>query len=698
MIRVNGSLFKNSKDEIVEFSDDEKKTKTLPATLVASPNQPEQPTQSKQRESSKQSSAQVPLKLTDPTPNNHKVFRIQIEEAPEQDENHSSLQPQPTQKPFAQLSPFSDGRDRPEKSNEERRTGYGKLDSLGTGLLDKRQMSINQDKREPVASFYLTLRSKFNRYERAMEILRTSKQIPQEMRYFVASCSKSIFFTFFDKVFDNMSDIDFPSLGNKEREENVEKQNDEYMIKKAMMKGTDHDDIKKNEIKYLQSKYGNMVPELSSFLNKNILTCIHMRHRLSMLFHKSLKDPKLKLASFLKTLLIVEYEINRLLLPKGSLFKIVFYNKTDKLHFVIKMDTSSDANTGKYEVVSFQSVYLEKGLKLAKTPTKNYLGFDALNFENQKYQEHASVLKRRLDDLLKVEDELPKLKEDAFKGKDTTAKGREDPLDAKEGKNSGSFGNRLLESNIWTCMLNRVESEHCAFVSQSNSEDEDESEERAEVEGKQELQNNQPLEQIEEEEEEPLKQISDTSDSCSENFRTIDQVCLLTFCHFCEESDSDENQNIVEKLRNIIQNKNKPEAQGSLSSSRSHRFEARKAQQESHQSPRCGVLIPHGRPRRDNIYLQPAVLLDDREADHQRIAARRAARAAARVSRTLSLLSTNYCLSMFDLMARPLMRSCSMRRSASGLVLQPRRIFSARRLPQVVVRVFGERFPLRLMK
>ena len=41
---------------------------------------------------------------------------------------------------------------------------------------------------------------------------------------------------------------------------------------------------------------------------------------------------------------------------------------------VIKMDTSGDANAGKYEVVSFQSVYLEKGLKLAKVRPKTTWG------------------------------------------------------------------------------------------------------------------------------------------------------------------------------------------------------------------------------------------------------------------------------------------------------------------------------------
>ena len=109
-------------------------------------------------------------------------------------------------------------------------------------------------------------------------------------------------------------------------------------------------------------------------------------------------------------------------------------------------------------------------------------------------------------------------------------------------------------------MLNRIESEHCAFDSRS-SDCEEGSAEEAENELQQELQNKKPLDQIEEEEE-PLKQFSDTSDSGSESFRTIDQACLLTFCHFCEESDSDENPGIVNKLRKLIQYRNKEESAG----------------------------------------------------------------------------------------------------------------------------------------
>jgi hypothetical protein len=242
--------------------------------------------------------------------------------------------------------------------------------------------------------------------------------------------SRSIFFTFFDKTFEKMNDIDIPTLGNKERNENVEKQNDEYMIKKAMMKGTDFDDIKKSEIKYLQAKYGNMVPDLTAVLNKNVLNSIHLRHKLSMLLHKNLKDPKLKLAAFVKCITIIEKDINEFLLPKGSLFKMVFYNRAEKLHIFIKSFYTEDngqLQIEKYEIVSFKSSYMESLSRICMEQSQNYYGFDALFFAEPKHQAQGVTLKNHLDELAE------KLAPD-FREMDPT-------------------------ENMWSCLANRVESD-----------------------------------------------------------------------------------------------------------------------------------------------------------------------------------------------------------------------------------------------
>ena len=388
-----------------------------------------------------------------------------------------------------------------------------------------KEIESSLDRREE-KSYYLILRSKFNRYDRALEILKTSKTIPHEMRYFVANCSRSIFFSFFDKVFENMSDIDLPSLGNKERDENIEKQTDEYIIKKAMMKGTDQDDIKKSEITYLQSKYGNMVPDLSAYLNHNIISSIHMRHKLTMLFHKSLKDPNLKLVSFLKTILIIEYEINRYLLPEGSMFKMVFFNRSAKQHFVIKIDPNIGKNAGVYEIISFESAYLTNCNKIAKVSGQNYLGFDCLNFENKDYQANVASLKDRLSVLMK---------------------GYGDPTGEK------NFEHRDLKKNIWTCLLNRVESDHIAFEDQgSQSESDCELDKEMEREM---MKNENSLKGYASIHQEDIKEVS-KEDYQSETIsnskaHTIDQVSLLTFYHFCEEADTDEGHGLIEKFKVI---------------------------------------------------------------------------------------------------------------------------------------------------
>jgi hypothetical protein len=162
------------------------------------------------------------------------------------------------------------------------------------------------------------MKPKFNIYEKALESLRINRTIPKELRFLMMNSMRSVFLTFFDKIFERAQDITIPTLGNKERVEDVEKQNDEYMIKRAMMKDADFEDIKKSEIKYLQSKYGNVIPDLTSFINKNVLNGVHLRHKIVMLLHKVLRDPKTKLTPFLKTLLIIESDVNRYLVPEGS--------------------------------------------------------------------------------------------------------------------------------------------------------------------------------------------------------------------------------------------------------------------------------------------------------------------------------------------------------------------------------------------
>ena len=62
-----------------------------------------------------------------------------------------------------------------------------------------------------------------------------------------------------------------------------------------MLKNTEIDELRKAEVQYLQDRYGNMVPDLTAFLNKRILNSIHIRHKLTMMMHFNLRDPKLKL-------------------------------------------------------------------------------------------------------------------------------------------------------------------------------------------------------------------------------------------------------------------------------------------------------------------------------------------------------------------------------------------------------------------
>lgn len=353
---------------------------------------------------------------------------------------------------------------------------------------------------------------KFNTYEKAISYLTKNRTIPKELRFLMMNSMRSVFLTFFDKVFERASDITIPSLGNKERVEDVEKQNDEYMIKKAMMKDADFEDIKKSEIQYLQSKYGNVIPDLTSFLNKNVLSGIHLRHKVAMLMHKSLRDPKLKMTVFLKSLMLIEHDINKYLVPEGSvysylgsLFKFSFYNKTEKIHFFIKMEQVQEQNLGRYEVISFQSSYLDCLSRIMKEKGKCYLGFDALHFHNEGFRIQMTNFKEHLGELGVPYDSNMALK--------------------------------TVDSSMWSCMSSKVPREEGS--SRKSATEELESE---------------------------IMEVSDSDDESKneansmDNFgyKPVDEVTLLSFYHFCEKPTGESNKgNFVKRIRNMILFRNK---------------------------------------------------------------------------------------------------------------------------------------------
>jgi hypothetical protein len=97
----------------------------------------------------------------------------------------------------------------------------------------------------------------------------------------------------------------------------VEKTNKEHLIKRMMLKNEESDDLKVKEVKYLQSRYGNLIPDLDIYLNKTTIFKIHLRTMLVRLLQTTLRDINLTETLFVHTIAKIELNINKHLIPDG---------------------------------------------------------------------------------------------------------------------------------------------------------------------------------------------------------------------------------------------------------------------------------------------------------------------------------------------------------------------------------------------
>jgi hypothetical protein len=186
------------------------------------------------------------------------------------------------------------------------------------------------------------------------------------------------------------------------------------------------------------------------------------------------------------------------------LFKFSFFNKAEKIHFFIKLDQLNESALAKYEIISFQSGYLDCLSKIMKQTRKCYFGFDALHFDNESHRIQLGSLKEQL------------------------------------GEFSQTLGSSLclkrLDTSMWSCVSSKVKrekepnSEEDSACSNSNIIEEDSKAE--EVESKDSLENLQ--------------------------YRAVDEVSLLCFYHFCEKpTPAAYKGNFVRRIRNLLLFRNK---------------------------------------------------------------------------------------------------------------------------------------------
>jgi hypothetical protein len=188
------------------------------------------------------------------------------------------------------------------------------------------------------------------------------------------------------------------------------------------------------------------------------------------------------------------------------LFKFSFFNRAEKIHFFIKLDQVNEAALAKYEIISFQSGYLDCLSKIMRQSRKAYFGFDALHFDQESQRIQLGSLKEQL------------------------------------GEFSQALGSSLvlkrLDTSMWSCVASKVRRDDDPTLEEDSKS----------------LSH-----------EEPSKQEHESKDTIDElQYRTVDEVSLLSFYHFTEKPSHDHYKgSFVRKIRNMLlfRNKNPGEKQ-----------------------------------------------------------------------------------------------------------------------------------------
>lgn len=110
-----------------------------------------------------------------------------------------------------------------------------KIDGLMKAVHDDKKKKMEFD------HFLKTLKTKFNDAKTALEILK--QFLPKKLMTMLLNCNSSLFFKFYDRHFDNIEDVNNPPKADI-TSGNVEDINEMFMIKRAMMKGRNDDDLR----------------------------------------------------------------------------------------------------------------------------------------------------------------------------------------------------------------------------------------------------------------------------------------------------------------------------------------------------------------------------------------------------------------------------------------------------------------------
>lgn len=220
------------------------------------------------------------------------------------------------------------------------------------------------------------LHRKTNVSEVAFE--RLKRFLTKNLRSLLLNCNSSLFFRFYDRHFEQIEDLHNPPKADV-TSGNIEDLNEMFMIRRAMMKGRNDDDLRKMEINFLEKKYGNIVPDLNRYLTVENIRNIHLRNRMVGILQKTLADPNPKIETFFRTIVTIVYNVNKMMLPEGSYFNFFLRNRRRPGTFmIISSDNIDNISMHNCRISEFSSDYLNAISICAKEYETAYYGFDVL--------------------------------------------------------------------------------------------------------------------------------------------------------------------------------------------------------------------------------------------------------------------------------------------------------------------------------
>lgn len=180
------------------------------------------------------------------------------------------------------------------------------------------------------------------------------------------------------------------------------------------------------------------------------------------------------------------------------MFKFNFYIKSEQLNTFLWTESNEPFKMSKLKTYSFRSNFMDYLSRITAQKGVNYFGFDVFDYEDKHHQKIAS-----------------------------TTKGLFEPLSTCI---QSSFHKKVMEDNIWSCLINSVEREALPeFVEEASSQSSSSH----------------------------SKTISRSGSSSESEQGTVDEVSMITFYHFCEKPESTlRDDSFLARIKDYLKNRN----------------------------------------------------------------------------------------------------------------------------------------------